>query len=740
MSADQSHLEPNKEAMLLQLTHLFGETHADGMIELAWTDPQNNHALSKARLFDITDFGEIPDFAAARNAEGSNIYIGAALRKKGLPDHKRTSDDAFFSLTAAYVDLDESGVASKARDIYGSVGPTLVVITGQHPHFRAQLWWRLDEPEADPDKARSLNKHLAVALSGDEMVVNPSRVMRLGGSIAWPVKSGRVAEVTEVQLLGRPDVPAEALLHIAKHVLPQLPQTSATLPENTQTTVTHHSTLNLPDLNGLSVDGCIANIRAGREWHKNMVRLTAHWVNAGMSDQEILLASESLTLSGYTRDQTRSEVTKMLQGARGKWNIQNPSVLLEQPKLMPIPSLVLKDWNGHRYKGEAKKLTWLVKNTIPLGIPMLFAAMGGAGKSFLALDLALHVALPGHNMSFKKRIFGGELVEHGTAVVLTAEDNFDTIHRRFNSIDPHNKRLMAGDKLIVVPLPDTGGPRALIEMDGDTPIKTEFFHDLKAQLMEIKDLKVVVIDPLQAFVMADVTADPAAGQFMWTAFAELAVATGATIIVTHHMRKSGMNTIVTSDDAREGIRGSTALVDGARLAYALWKPDQDRAQILCSMKDIEYTPNRVIQGAVVKANEVTNFDVQTYIRADNGLLEDRTAEFANLKPENFVISDQKIIDAIFETIQDRWENINEKKKLLPFSDATNSPRYLGLYLQTEYKIKKPVANSIVRRWMADKYLATEMYNTRDSKYGIYVVKKPKIFTPQPFAEGTEVDD
>ena len=158
------------------------------------------------------------------------------------------------------------------------------------------------------------------------------------------------------------------------------------------------------------------------------------------------------------------------------------------------------------------------------------------------------------------------------------------------------------------------------------------------------------------------------------------------------------------------------------------------------MKDIEYTPNRVIQGAVVKANEVTNFDVQTYIRADNGLLEDRTAEFANLKPENFVISDQKIIDAIFETIQDRWENINEKKKLLPFSDATNSPRYLGLYLQTEYKIKKPVANSIVRRWMADKYLATEMYNTRDSKYGIYVVKKPKIFTPQPFAEGTEVDD
>src|SRR5690606_930155 len=114
------------------------------------------------------------------------------------------------------------------------------------------------------------------------------------------------------------------------------------------------------------------------------------------------------------------------------------------------------------------------------------------------------------------------------------------------------------------------------------PGKTPFFEELKRQLLEIDDLKVVVIDPLQAFVMADVTSDPAAGQFMWSALAEICAATGATILVLHHMRKEGLSRIDSADDAREAIRGSTALVDGARATYALWKERDDNAKALCA--------------------------------------------------------------------------------------------------------------------------------------------------------------
>ena len=108
-------------------------------------------------------------------------------------------------------------------------------------------------------------------------------------------------------------------------------------------------------------------------------------------------------------------------------------------------------------------------------------------------------------------------------------------------------------------------PGPLIANDGKTFARTPFFDDLKRQLLAIKDLRLVVIDPLQAFVSADVNADPAAAQFLWSAMAELAAATGATVLLTHHMRKDGMMRIADGDDAREAIRGTTALVDGARL-------------------------------------------------------------------------------------------------------------------------------------------------------------------------------
>jgi RecA-family ATPase len=50
------------------------------------------------------------------------------------------------------------------------------------------------------------------------------------------------------------------------------------------------------------------------------------------------------------------------------------------------------EWTADRYAGEAPPIRWLCRGTIPLGVPVLVAAMGGLGKSYLALDLALHTA------------------------------------------------------------------------------------------------------------------------------------------------------------------------------------------------------------------------------------------------------------------------------------------------------------------------------------------------------------
>ena len=109
-------------------------------------------------------------------------------------------------------------------------------------------------------------------------------------------------------------------------------------------------------------------------------------------------------------------------------------------KTFRMPSI---SWRGPRtrYAGEATPIRWLCRGTIPLGVPVLVAAMGGLGKSYLALDLALHAAAGVVGLEQPRLIFGGRLEGEGTAVLITAEDSFDAIHRRLNRIDPKARRL-----------------------------------------------------------------------------------------------------------------------------------------------------------------------------------------------------------------------------------------------------------------------------------------------------------
>jgi predicted P-loop ATPase len=61
---------------------------------------------------------------------------------------------------------------------------------------------------------RSQVSALAALLGGDPKVCNPGRIMRLGGSIAWPTKSERVAQVTTV-MVGGPTYSAGEIAHHA---------------------------------------------------------------------------------------------------------------------------------------------------------------------------------------------------------------------------------------------------------------------------------------------------------------------------------------------------------------------------------------------------------------------------------------------------------------------------------------------------------------------------------------------
>jgi hypothetical protein len=200
--------QPDIEAMTQHVEHLFGGAPA-GLVELAWTDTTPDDAgryrLRHAQLFNTNNLPALVAEAARLNATPMcNVYIGAALRHPDTAPFGRTKDADAFALTAAYVDLDDPGTATAAKNIYGDNKPTLVVVTGREPHTRAQLWWRLDEPVTDTAQWPELLKVMSAAMDADTSVTNPARVMRLAGTVAWPVKPGRTVELTSIVPLREP--------------------------------------------------------------------------------------------------------------------------------------------------------------------------------------------------------------------------------------------------------------------------------------------------------------------------------------------------------------------------------------------------------------------------------------------------------------------------------------------------------------------------------------------------------
>lgn len=232
--------KPDVDAMAAHVEHLFGgylDGFHDGLVELAWTEPTKDasgrHPLKHAKLFGTDQLDELVEEASRLNAVPMcNVYIGAALRRPDTAPFGRAQDSDAWVLTAGYTDLDEEGAVAKARAVYGDAKPTLVVVTGTHPHKRAQLWWRLEHPATDHAHWESLLRGMAVAMDGDTTVTNPSRVMRLAGSIAWPVKEGRMVEITSIAPLKSPGQSCYAGEHL-EYLFPPLAKTAQSVDTGT---------------------------------------------------------------------------------------------------------------------------------------------------------------------------------------------------------------------------------------------------------------------------------------------------------------------------------------------------------------------------------------------------------------------------------------------------------------------------------------------------------------------------
>ena len=375
----------------------------------------------------------------------------------------------------------------------------------------------------------------------------------------------------------------------------------------------------------------------------------------------------------------------------------------------PDPWFRIKEWGVDKYLGSAPPVDYLIDGILPRAVPAVIAGMGSVGKSMLCLELCIKIASAGGlGMS---SVLGGTIPKRGRTVFITSEESQDAIHRRLNSLVREEDKERLKDWFYVIPL-SVVGMRALLTAKNGEYQMTEAWHELVEQLRGIPDIALVVLDPMQALVQADMN-DPAAAQAFWSAVAELCQLTGATVLLTHHMRKEGSKEVNGPMESRELVRGSTSIVDGARWCYTLYLPSQKVRDSIEQVTGEVYDEMSIVQGCVVKSNDIGMTGVRTFIRCKvSGLLIDRTDELEEeLEAHKHLTPEQE--QQVFGIVSTRWADGD------PFSHhAAAKSRYLGTWMVAHMDITKAAAQEYINGWLGSGKLSKEPHPSIRRAFGL----------------------
>ena len=329
-------LRPNSDAMTAFLSWWFEKCNR-GVIEIGWLDA-GGRGLIHFEQFERDDIASAVATATQANlVPGQACYVRAStVHPKHRPDHYTTDMD-FEQAPGIWGDIDTQEDFERAKTVQTIVRPNGSVITGTVPHMRVQSWFRCSEPIVTPELVRGLNVRLHKLYGGDPAVVNPSRLMRLPGTIAWPWKAGRIPEVTSFIRPG-PDDPRPASYPLS--------MLTSQLPKDQEEPRTHaDESFDFVGIGGLStVARLIAAVKAGQQWHNHMIRLVAHWVGQGRSTIEIMGHAADWTLPGFTVQQTRSEVGKAIESARLKWGVPDQEAPISGEPEKPFGDAIIDPW------------------------------------------------------------------------------------------------------------------------------------------------------------------------------------------------------------------------------------------------------------------------------------------------------------------------------------------------------------------------------------------------------------
>jgi len=149
------------------------------------------HRTPVTECFTRDEIDRAVDLALEMNANGLNVYMTInpvnpdAVIKAG----KGATDSGILRAHYSFADADDLQGLAGINQLVHPYEPDILVTTGTTPHERRHVYWRLSEPCQDLNLWRETQKLIASKLETDPSVRNPSRIMRVAGTVSYPSKS-----------------------------------------------------------------------------------------------------------------------------------------------------------------------------------------------------------------------------------------------------------------------------------------------------------------------------------------------------------------------------------------------------------------------------------------------------------------------------------------------------------------------------------------------------------------------
>ena len=128
-------------------------------------------------------------FVDQTNRQGFNVYVTV---NPAVPSGPHVKDQDIIQIPFLFADADERGVVSKVKSDFIH-RPDVYICTGTVPFERGHFYWQLEEPvqPTDFEQWKELMQNIAKRHGCDPQICNPSRIMRLGGTVSYPSKAKR---------------------------------------------------------------------------------------------------------------------------------------------------------------------------------------------------------------------------------------------------------------------------------------------------------------------------------------------------------------------------------------------------------------------------------------------------------------------------------------------------------------------------------------------------------------------